>query len=169
MGYDRTYGREEIHQMLYLSERRLRPTSSPATAHAGHAISRHTEQRDDQFDRRQIRQDSTFATRKDLVLAVEEALHDARGQRELATLNGHNVHTCAITVQLSATRGKIRANVVQNPMAKVGNKFVPSQGPQNYLTHVLVSSVFVLADKVGLAESWAPLHIQTAYPKDIVT
>ena len=168
MGYDRKYTREEVHQMLYLSERRLRPSSPAAKAHAGHAISCHTEQRDDPFDRRQIRQDSTFASRKDLVLAVEEALHDPKGQQELATLNAHNVQSCSITVQLSATLGKIKAAVVQSPMARVGNKLVPSSGPQNYLKHVLVSSVFVLADKVAAAESWAPLHIQTAYPKDIV-
>lgn len=167
MGYDRPYTREEIHQMLCLSERRLRPTSPAANAHAGHAISRHTEQRDNPFDRRQIRQDSTFATRKDLVLAVQEALHDAKGQQELATLNAHNVSSCAITVQLSAGLGKIKANVVRNPMARVGNQWVPSQGPQHYLTHVLVTSVFVLVDKVLPAQTWAPLHIQTAYPKDI--
>ena len=153
--------------MLCLSERRLRPSSPAAKAHAGHAISRHTEQRDDPFDRRGIQQDSTFASRKDLVLAVEEALHDPKGQQELATLNAHNVVSCAITVQLSAALGKIKANVVQSPMAKVGNKLVPSQGPQNYLQHVLVTSVFVLVDKVSQAESWAPLHIQTAYPKGI--
>lgn len=165
MGYDRTYTREEIHQMLCLSERRLRPSSPAKKAHSGHAISRHTEQRDNPFDRRQIPQDSTFATRKDLVLAVQEALHDPKGQQELTTLNAHNVASCAITVHLNATLGKIKANVVQSPMAKVGNKLVPSHGPQNYLQHVMVTSVFVLVDKVAQAESWAPLHIQTAYPK----
>lgn len=169
MGYDRTYTREEIHQMLYLSERRLRPSTPAAKAHPGHAISQHTEQREDPFDRRHIRQDSTFASRKDLVLAVEEALHDELGQQELATLNAHNVHTCSIVVQLTATFGKIKANVVRNPMAKIGNSWVPTQGPQHYLTHVLVSSVFVLVDKLAPPESWAPLHIQTAYPKDVVT
>ena len=168
MGYDRQYTREEIHQMLYLSERRLRPSSPAAHAHQGHAISRHTEQRENPFDRRSIKQDSTFSSRKDLVLAVEEALHDPKGQQELATLYGHGVASCAITVQLSATLGKIKANVVQSPMAKVGKKWVPSSGPQNYLQHALVSSVFVLVDKVGAAESWAPLHIQTAYPKDLL-
>lgn len=164
MGYNRTYSREEIHQMLYLSERRLRPGG----AYEGHAISRHTEQRDDPFDRRQIRQDSTFASRKDLILAVEEALHDPGGQQELATLNAHNVDNCKIEVQLSATLGKIKANVVQNPMAKVGKKWVGAQGPQRYLQNVLVSSVFVLVNKLAPAESWAPLHIQTAYPKDVL-
>jgi hypothetical protein len=168
MGYDRAYSLEEVHQMLYLSERRMRPSSPAAKAHAGHAISRHTEQREDPFDRPQIPQDSTFSSRKDLVLAVQEALHDPKGQQELATLNSHNVASCAITVQLSALLGKIKANVVQNPMAKVGNKLVPSEGPQNYLQHVLVSSVFVLVEKISQAESWAPLHIQTAYPKGVL-
>ncbi|CAM3927404.1 hypothetical protein [Roseateles saccharophilus] len=167
MGYDRQYTREEIHQMLYLSERRLRPSSPAAKAHEGHAISRHTEQRDNPFDRRAIKQDSTFCGRKDLVLAVEEALHDVKGQQELATLNRLGVDSCAITVQLSAALGKITANVVQSPMAKIGKKQLPASGPQNYLQKVLVSSVFVLVDKLGSAESWAPLHIQTAYPKDL--
>jgi hypothetical protein len=169
MGYDRTYSREEIHQMLYLSERRLRPSSPAAKAHAGHAISRHTEQRADPFDRRQIRQDSTFASRKDLVLAVEEVLHDPQGQQQLATLNARNVVSCPITVQLTASLGKIKANVVRSPMAKVGNKSLPAEGPQHYLQNALVNSVFVLVDKVASAESWTPLHIQTAYPKDIVS
>jgi hypothetical protein len=162
MGYDRTYSREEIHQILYLSERRPRPTGT----HAGHAISRHTEQRENPFDRRQIRQDSTFASRKDLILAVDEALHDSLGQQELAKLNAHAVNSCRIQMQLSATLGKIKANVVQSPMAKIGNQWVPAQGPQRYLQNVVVSSIFVLIDKLAPAESWAPLHIQTAYPKD---
>ena len=128
MGYDRIYAREEIHQMLCLSERRLRPTAPVAKAHAGHAISQHTEQRDDPFDRRHIRQDSTFASRKDLVLAVEEALHATAGQAELATLNSHGVDSCRIVFQLNATQGRIRADVVLNPMAKVGKKQVPAPG-----------------------------------------
>ncbi len=102
------------------------------------------------------------------MLAVDEALHDKDGQQELAKLNSHGTVSCSITVQLSATLGKIKANVVQNPMAKIGSKLCPAQGPQHYITHVLVSSVFVLVDKLAPAESWAPLHIQTAYPKDIL-
>jgi len=168
MGYDRTYSREEIHQILYLSERRVRPSSPVNKARPGHPISQHTEQRDDPFDRRRIAQDSAFASRKDLVLAVEEALHNKVGQQELAKLNAHGAVSCSITVQLSATLGKIKANVVLNPMAQIGNKLHPAQGPQHYLTHVLVSSVFVLVDKLAPAESWAPLHVQTAYPKDCI-
>jgi hypothetical protein len=166
MGYDRTYTREEIHQILCLSERRKRPSVPADKAHHGHPISRHSEQREDPFDRRNIKQDSTFASRKDLILAVEEALHDPDGQAELATLNAHDVHTCEIAIQLTATLGKIKANVVRSPMAKVGKKWVGAQGPQQYLQKVDVTSVFVLIDKVLPAPSWAPLHIQTAYPKD---
>ena len=165
MGYDRTYTREEIHQMLYESERRLRPSAPQQHAHPGHAISRHTEQREDPFDRRQIKQDSIFSSRKDLVLAVEEALHDPLGQQKLATLNAHTVSSCSITVQLVATQGKIKANVVRNPMSPAG----PSQGPQQFLEKVPVNSIFVLVDKLEPAESWAPLHIHTAYPKDVTT
>jgi hypothetical protein len=168
MGYDRIYSREEIHQILWLSERRLRPSSPLDKARHGHPISQHTEQRDNPFDRRHIAQDSTFASRKDLVLAVEAALHDNVGQQELAKLNAHGAVSCSINVQLSATKGKIKANVVRNPMAQLGNRLSPAEGPQHYLSHVLVSSVFVLIDKLAPAESWAPIHIQTAYPKDFL-
>ena len=167
MGYDRTYTREEIHQMLYLSERRLRPTAPLAKAHTGHAISQHTEQRDDPFDRRHIKQDSTFSSRKDLVLAVEEALHSTPGQKELASLNGHGSDSCKINFQLSATLGKIKADVVLNPMAKIGKKTVPAQGPAQYFEGVPVSSVVLIIDKLADAGSWAPLHIQTAYPNQV--
>jgi hypothetical protein len=161
MGYDRTYTREEIHQILCLSERRRRPGG----IHHGHAIGRHSEQREDPFDRREIKQDSTFACRKDQILAIQEALHDPVGQAELAKLNAHGVDSCTITVQLSAQLGKIKANVVHSPMAKVAKKWVVAQGPQQYLQMVDVTAVFVLVDKVLPAPSWAPLHIQTAYPK----
>jgi len=161
MGYDRTYTREEIHQILCMSERRQRPGS----IHHGHAISRHSEQREDPFDRREIKQDSTFAGRKDQILAIEEALHDPLGQAELAKLNSHGVASCSITVQLSVQLGKIKANVVLSPMAKVAKKWVVAHGPQQYLQMVDVTSVFVLVDKLQPAPSWAPLHIQTAYPR----
>ncbi|MCB1886164.1 MAG: hypothetical protein KDH20_01040, partial [Rhodocyclaceae bacterium] len=144
MGYDRRYTREEIHQMLYLSERRLRPTAPADRAHKGHAISQHTEQRDDPFDRRHVKQDSTFASRKDLVLAAEDALHSTEGQAELATLNAHGTHTCKIAVQLTATAGRIKADVVMNPMARVGRRQVPAQGPAHYLKGVQVNSVVLI-------------------------
>ncbi|MCB1956120.1 MAG: hypothetical protein KDG55_10605 [Rhodocyclaceae bacterium] len=167
MGYDRQYTREEIHQMLYLSERRLRPTAPAARAHPGHAISQHTEQRDDPFDRRHIAQDSTFASRKDLVLAAEEALHSPEGQAELATLNAHGTSSCKIAIQLSATLGKIKADVVRNPMARVGRRQVPAQGPAQFLQGVQVNSVVMIIDKLAASESFAPLHIQTTFPKDV--
>jgi len=168
MGYDRTYSREEIHQMLYLSERRLRPTAPAASAHEGHAISRHTEQRENPFDRRQIRQDSTFSSRKHLILATEEALHSTQGQQELRKLNAHGTHTCRIAFQLVATQGKILADVVLNPMATVGNKQVPAQGPALYLQKLPVDSIILIIDKLAPSESWTPLHIQTAYPNQVV-
>lgn len=168
MGYDRRYTREEIHQMLCLSERRLRPTAPAGKAHAGHAISQHTEQRDNPFDRRHIAQDSTFASRKDLVLAVEEALHSDVGKAELATLDAHDCSTCKIAFTLQATAGKIKADVVNNPMAKVGKKKVPAQGPALYRQGLPVSAVVLIIDKLASAESWAPLHFQTAYPGAVV-
>ena len=167
MGYDRTYTREEIHQMLYLSERRLRPTAPAPRAHPGHAISQHTEQREDPFDRRHIRQDTTFSSRKDLILAVEEALHSRLGQHELAKLNAHGTDSCRIPFQLSATRGKVKADVVLNPMAQIGRRQVPAQGPALYLEGLPVNSIILILDKLAPAPSWAPLHIQTAYPDDV--
>lgn len=160
MGYDRNYTREEIHQILCLSERRQRPTG----IHHGHPISRHTEQRDDPFDRRNIKQDSTFAGRKDQILAIQEALHHPDGQAELAKLNNHGVDSCKINIQLTAQQGKIKANVVRSPVVRIGHNNVIAQGPQQYLQMVAVTSVFVLIDKVLPAPSWAPLHIQTAFP-----
>jgi hypothetical protein len=167
MGYDRQYSREEIHQMLYESERRPRPAVTSGTAHPGHAISQHTEQREDLFDRPKLKQDSVFASRKSLVLAVEEALHSALGQQRLATLNGHDVKHCNIVCQLSATLGKIKANAVINPTALVAGKNVRAQGPGLYVAGVQVNSVFVLIVKNAAAASFAPLHIQTAYPQDV--
>lgn len=164
MGYDRRYEPEEVHQMLCLSERRLRPSSAPRRAQPGHAISQHTEQRENPFSRRGIARDTTFASRKDLVLAVHEALNSAPGQAELATLNPHEARRCTIAMNLTANAGKLKANVVLNPMTPEGN---PAQGPAHYLTQQLVSSVLVVIDKAGAAESWAPLHIQTAYPQDL--
>lgn len=166
MGYDRRYEPEEVHQMLYLSERRPRPTAPAAVAKPGHAISKHSEQRENLFDRREIARDSVFVSRRDLVLSVHEAINDPEGQRRLATLNSHDAKTCSIVVNLTVMQGKIKANVVHNPMTPSGK---PAQGPPNYLTQQLVSSVFVLVDKVYPAESWAPLHIQTAYPRDLTT
>jgi hypothetical protein len=100
------------------------------------------------------------------VRSIQEALHDPLGQAELAKLNSHDVASCAITVQLSAQLGKIKANVVHSPMVRIARKWVAAQGPQHYLQAVDVTAVFVLVDKVLPSPSWAPLHIQTAYPKD---
>ena len=100
-------------------------------------------------------------------MAVEEALHSDAGQAELATLDAHAVQSCKIAFQLGATQGRIHADVVLNPMAKVGKKQVPAQGPAQYLRNVPVNSVVLIIDKLAPAESWAPLHFQTAYPKDV--
>lgn len=168
MGYDRSYTREEIHQMLYLSERRLRPSSKPKNAQPGHAISQHTEQRSNPFDRRRLSQDTTFSTRKDLVLAVEEALQSNTGQQALASMNGPSgTKSCTIAYQLSARLGQIKADVVLNPMAQVDGKTLPAEGPAQYFQRVPVNAVLLVIDRCGAAESWAPLHVQTAYPQHV--
>ena len=166
MGYDRQYSREEIHQMLYESERRTRPGGTQA----GHAISQHTEQREDLFDRPQLKQDSVFASRKSLVLATEEALHSTVGQQKLVTLNGHGAGAqhCTIVYQLSAMLGKIKANAVLYPTwTKPTGGVARAQGPGHYVTGVQVNSVFLLVVKFAAAESFAPLHIQTAFPQEL--
>jgi hypothetical protein len=105
------------------------------------------------------------------VLACEEALNSATGQQELAKLNGHGsgANSCKILFQLSATQGKIKADVVQYPMAKVGSKKVPAQGPAYYVEGAEVNSIVLIIDKLHAPEAFAPLHIQTAYPKDVKT
>ena len=164
MGYDRQYSREEIHQMLYESERRKRPGGN----HAGHAISQHTEQREDIFDRPKLKQDSVFASRKSLVLATEEALHSTDGQQKLATLNAHATNDCTIVYQLSVMLGKIKANAVLYPTAtKPTGGVVRAQGPGLHVAGVQVNSVFLLVVKFAAAESFAPLHIQTAFPSEV--
>jgi len=155
--------------MLYLSERRPRPTAPAGRARAGHAISQHTEQREDPFDRRHIRQDSAFCSRKGLILAAEEALHSTLAQRELARLNARGTNSCRIPFQLSATRGKIKADVVLNPLAQIGNAQVPAQGPARDLQGLPVNSVLLIIDKLAPAASWAHLHIQTADPYDLAS
>ncbi len=165
MGYDRSYGREEIHQMMYDSERRLRPSAPVDRAHKGHAISQHTEQRENLFDRRHIRQDSVFTGRKDLILAAEEALHTPEGQLQLARLNAHEIKTCKIAVKLETMKTKVTATVVVNPAtARVDGKKVITSGPALYLEKLPVDSVVLILDKLRPAQSWAPLHFQTAYP-----
>lgn len=168
MGYNREYGREEIHQMMYESERRLRPSVPVDKAHHGHAISRHTEQRENQLDRPEVRQDSIFTSRKELILAAEEAFHSAEGQLELANLNGHGTLSCKIAVQLVASKGKVTASVVMNPgSTKVAGKRVLKAGPAHFIEKLPVDSVVLILDKLKPAESWAPLHVQTAYPSAV--
>ncbi len=158
---DHNYTREEVHQILYRSERRKRPTG----AHTGHPISRHTEQREDPFDRRNIFQDSTFVTRKHLILALHEALNSANGKTELRKLNQPTKKKVTIKAPIVEYDRRILANVVRNPMAKVGKKTVAAQGPQQLLRGVWVSSVTIVVDRLKSAEGNIDIHIQTAYPR----
>jgi len=161
---DHDYTREEVHQILYDSERRLRPSAPVDRAHEGHAISRHTEQREDPFDRRSVRQDSTFVSRKHMILAVHEALNSTTGKIEIRKLNRTGTKTVRVDAPIVEYAGKIFANVVHSPMARVRRRNVPAEGPQQLVQGVAADRVKIIVDRLEPAEGNKDIHIQTAYP-----
>ena len=160
---DHDYTREEVHQILYKSERRLRPTARPDHAHEGHPISRHTEQREDPFDRPTIRQDSTFSSRKSMILAVQEGLNSLTGKTELRKLN-QGTNTVTIDAPIVDNTGKVFADIVRNPTARVRRRNVAAQGPVQHLQGEHVTRVRIIVDKLEPAEGNIDIHIQTAFP-----
>ncbi len=166
---DHDYTREEIHQILCDSERRLRPGVRVEDAHMGHPISQHTEQREDPFDRRHIRRDSTFASRKDMILAIHEVLNSEAGKTELRRLNNVGTDTVRINAPIVEQTGRISANYVHNPTARVRvgrrNRNVEAQGPAFLETGQAVTRVFVMVVRLDPPhEGNKDIHIQTAYP-----
>lgn len=133
-------------------------------AHEGHPISRHTEQREDPFDRPAIGQDSTFASRKDMILAVHEAPNSVTGKEELRKFDRTGVDTVRIDAPIVENTGKIFANIVRSPTARVGRRRVAAQGPQQFLPGEPVTRVRVIVDRLVPAEGNIDIHIQTAYP-----
>jgi hypothetical protein len=168
MPYDREYTRTEVHDILCDSERRYRPGVPPEHAHQGHAIGQHGDSRDDIFDRRsEVATDGRFMSRKDLILAVTEALNSAAGKTELTKLT--NQQTVKIDATLVLNSGKIKAEVVGNPWAKVpkavhksGKR--PAEGPAHYQV-VDVKGVTVIVDRLLPPNVDFGIHIQTAFPK----
>ena len=168
MPYNRQYTRTEVHDILCDSERRFRPGVPLDKANPGHAIGQHGDSRADVFDRRdEVVSDGRFMSRKDLVLAVTEALNSPAGQAELAKLV--NEQTVKIEAALVLNSGKIKAEVVGNPWAKVPKsvnklKRVPAEGPQNF-ERLDVKGVTVIVDRLMPPGVNFGIHIQTAYPK----
>jgi hypothetical protein len=166
--YNRQYTRTEVHDILCDSERRYRPGVPPAKAHHGHAIGQHGDSRADIFDRRDaVVTDGRFISRKDLILAVTEALNSPSGQAELAKLV--NEQTVKIEASLVLNSGKIKAEVVGNPWATVPKsvsklKRVPAAGPQNF-QELDVKGVIVIVDRLLPPNVDFGIHIQTAYPQ----
>lgn len=160
---DHDYTREEVHRILYLSERRLRPTTPPDRAQHGHPISRHTEQREDPFDRPTINQDSTFASRKSMILAVHEVLNSVAGKTELRKLN-NLADRVTITAPIVENTGKVFADIVRNPTARVNRRNVAAQGPIQHLQGQPVTRVRVIVDKLDPPDGNIDIHVQTAFP-----
>jgi hypothetical protein len=166
--YNRQYTRTEVHDILCDSERRYRPGVPLDKAHRGHAIGQHGDSRADVFDRRdEVVTDGRFISRKDLILAVTEALNSTAGQAELAKLA--NEQTVKIEASLVVNSGKLKAEVVGNPWANVPKsvdkrKRVPAAGPQNF--EVLdVKGVTVIVDRLLPPNVDFGIHIQTAFPQ----
>ena len=168
MPYNRQYTRTEVHDILCDSERRFRPGMPLDKANRGHAIGQHGDSRSDVFDRRDdVVTDGRFMSRKDLVLAVTEALNSPSGQAELAKLV--NEQSVKIEAALVVNGGKIKAEVVGNPWAKVPKsvsklKRVPAEGPQNF-QQLDVKGVIVIVDRLLPPNVDFGIHIQTAFPQ----
>ena len=160
---DHNYTLEEVHQILYKSERRLRPTAPINRAHEGHPISRHTEQRENPFDRPTVKQDSTFSSRKSMILGVQEALNSVTGKTELQKLN-RGTNTVTIDAPVVDNTGKVFADIVRNPTARQGRRNVPAQGPSQHLQGTQVNRVRIIVDKLDAPEGNVDIHIQTAFP-----
>ena len=168
MPYARQYTRNEVHDILVASERRYRPGVPSGKAHQGHAIGQHADSRADICDRRDTEEsDGRFLSRKDLVLAVAEALNSPTGQKELAKLVTEQ--TVQISAQIVLNAGKLTAEVVGNPWAKVPKsvskkKKLPAEGPQFYAVKPVLG-VTVIVDRLLPPNTDCGIHIQTAYPQ----
>jgi hypothetical protein len=164
MPYNRQYTRTEVHDILTASERRYRPGGT----HEGHAISRHTEERADVMDRAgEVAIDGRFLSRKDLILAVTEALNSTAGQAELARLVA--VQSVTIDATLVLNQGKFTAEVAHHAVLSVPKsvnkrKWIPAEGPP-HVTNKTILGVKVIVDRLVPVNTDCGIHIQTAYPK----
>jgi hypothetical protein len=188
VGYDRDYSRNEIYQMLCDSEQRVRPGSKSKLekggphqgavvegptflmhpqrrdVNKGHAISMHTAEREQVVDpnRKTTANDTLFSSRKELLFAVEEALKSPQGKSELATLKLGGKTRCSIIAEIIEHEGKLTGRGVFRRELEIVGK--GKEYPASYISHLVVTSVVVVVDIVHPPESFAPLHIHTAYP-----
>ena len=193
MPYDRIYTLSEVGRILYESELRPRPTTGmPGHALGQHGDLR-DDITDKRFkpvillaatleETRAMRpedgvgtpiaphklepKEGKFLSRKDMILAVHEALNSPGGQQELRKLNG-NVNWVRIAMKLVLNQGKLCAAVCQHPIINMGTKkkstpvFVA--GPTFY-QEGFVEGIVLIVDKLPDPNPGCDIHIQTAYP-----
>lgn len=173
--YRRLYTKSDVQDLIYQSEcRRLAPNRP-----AGHTLSLHADMRKDVTDRRQGRiihlavstevgrsmdpantftyedasfvppTDSRFTSRKDLIIAVFQALNSTVGQNKLGQFDSNpNLQRVRIDAALSPPIGGIE-------------RYRDSSGA--YDTGLSAQGVFLVVDRLPDGE----IHLQTAYPKDV--
>lgn len=167
MPYNRTYSLNEIHDTLWESERRLRPSAPARYARPGHAISGHADGRRLITDRPDLPQDTRFLSRKDLVKVVHAALNSPAGQVELARLM--TVPTVEIIARPTfLSHGRLTAQVCRNAVVEgkeVGSKkrWVSAVGPPLVGTSP-VTGVYIVVDRLPPPNPDYRIHIQTAFP-----
>jgi hypothetical protein len=193
MPYNRPYSQHEVHEILWDSECRTRPTASAGHGQRGHAITQHGDGRANVLDKRYwtitlkhqtleegrkygpippvvmppstpVGSDSRFLSRLDLIRAVTHALNSPSGQIELSKL--FTQPTVMIDVPLDRSLG-IRAEQAGHAVAKIGTgkakKTVEAHGPSSY-TRGVALGVFLLVDRVKTNDPACAIHIHTAYP-----
>lgn len=178
MALQRFYTMSEVHDLLYESEGR-RPK---AKEDGGHTISFHGDGRTGTVadgrpttaivlastieesrkmdprdgvvllstDEKDV--DARFTSRLDLIKAVTAALNGPQGQAALGKIEGNGKPAATFVAQL-------------NPAIRNVERYIRSTGIlERGLT---ATSLFVKINRVGNGRT-AKLHLQTAYPKDIV-
>jgi hypothetical protein len=165
MAYNREYTLQDVVDILNASENRPRPDMATGTGPRGHAISMHSNERKDKFDRPGQNiptRDSTFLVDKySLATMVHEALNSPTGQRELAKLNQSSTKSVRFS-SVVLRRGKD---------FDIFTVYRPKEG-QSYFDWLSVTKgdgyiveVFVYVVKVP-GPSQDEIHVQTAFAKD---
>jgi hypothetical protein len=158
MAYNRYYSLQEVVVILSASEHRVRPGGGSR----GHAISRHTLERQDKFSRpgHLPQADSTFLVDKNcLSEMVREALNSPLGQKELEKLNGEK-STVAIRSVILRQGGNFDIFAVYRPREGQSSfDWASAAKGDGYIIQILV-----IIDKIP--NSKADIHIHTAYPED---
>ena len=98
--------------------------------------------------------DSRFTTRLDIVKAVYQALNGSTGQIKLAELDAH------------PTQNRITFTAPLSPAIRNIERFTKATSLLE--RGATANSVFLVIDRIGMPSA-DQIHIQTAYPEDIVT